>query len=230
MRKFLFLSFLFSLTLTFAQGQNSFSVFHFKAKKGGEDALIALFDKQWGDAKFKSGGVSIERVEIGDNPWTHRVLVFGEVGNRGRVEGDTEKNEWPLFVQKINHHIEEWGPSAAGRIMSYSGESPGENPYFQLYEFEAENPAAFKAAFDKVAQKLSKIQNGRTLAFGNYDIGGGGATHWVAIGHKNFGDLLEQKVKYETVPKVLQEFLTNRGNVVPVRNFTISIVNSYGNL
>jgi len=45
MRKFLFLSFLFSLSLTFAQGQNSFSVFHFKAKKGGEDALVALFEK-----------------------------------------------------------------------------------------------------------------------------------------------------------------------------------------
>lgn len=230
MKNYIILSLLLlSATFCFSQGQNSFSLYHFEVKPGGEAPLIALFDEYWGDAKFKSGGVSLEKVNIGDNPWTHRVLIFGEVGNRGRVEGDTEKYEWPLFVQRINNHIEEWGPSSAGRISSFHGNPPDDNPYFQLYELVVENPVAFQKAFDNIAKKLDKIQDGRTMAFGNYDIGGQGATHWVAIGHKNFGDLLEQKVKYEKVPKILQEFLAERGKVTPLRNFTITRAKYYGN-
>ena len=59
-----------------------FRVYHFNAKED-ESAIAALADEYWGDAKFKSGGVQIERIGIGDNEWTHRVVVFGQVGNLG---------------------------------------------------------------------------------------------------------------------------------------------------
>jgi len=230
MKKIYLLSILLFSMLAFSQAQNSFAVYEMKVKKGGERALAQLFDDYWGDANWKSGGVSVERIAIGDNDMTHRVIVFGQVGNRGRAEGDVKEFEWALFQQRVNDYVEEWGPSAAGRFISYFGGSPNDYPYIQLYEFEAENPAAFKTAFEKVAKKLSKIQDGRPMALGNYDIGGAGATHWVAIGHNNFGDLLEQKVKYEEVPKVLQEFLSNRGPVEPIRNFTVNIIKWYGEL
>ena len=88
-----------------AYSQNSFRVYHFNAKEGAESAIAALADEYWGDAKFKSGGVQIERIGIGDNEWTHRVVVFGQVGNLGREEGDVEKNEWPLFLELSLIHI-----------------------------------------------------------------------------------------------------------------------------
>lgn len=213
-----------------AQVQNSFTLYEMKVKTGGERALAELFDDYWGEAKFKSGGVSIERISIGDNEMTHRIIIFGEVGNRGRVEGDVTSAEWNLFRERVNNYVEEWGPSAAGRFMSYFGGAPNDYPYIQLYEFEAENPMAFKTAFDKIAAKLTKIQDGRPMAMGNYDIGGGGATHWVAIGHKDLGDLFKQKVKYEGVPKVLQEFIANRGTTNATRNFTINVIKWYGSL
>ena len=191
---------LFSI-LAFSQAQNSFVVYEMKVKTGGERALAQLFDDYWGDAKWKSG-----------------------------AEGDVKEYEWGLFQQRVNDYVEEWGPSAAGRFISYFGGSPNDFPHIQLYEFKAENPGAFKTAFEKIAKKLSKIQDGRPMALGNYDVGGAGASHWVAIGHKNFGDLLEQKVKYEEVPKVLQEFLSNRGKVDDVRNFTVNIIKWYGEL
>lgn len=216
--------------LGYGQVQNSFTLYEMKVKPGGERALAQLFDDYWGEAKFNSGGVSIERISMGDNAMSHRIIVFGQVGNRGRVEGDVTEAEWNLFVERVNNYVDEWGPSAAGRFMSYFGGTPNDYPYIQLYEFEAENPLAFKTAFDKIAGKLKKIQDGRPMAMGNYDIGGNGATHWVAIGHNNLGDLFEQKVKYESVPKVLQEFVSNRGVVNPTRNFTINIIKWYGSL
>ena len=69
---------------TLAYSQNSFRVYHFNAKEGAESAIAALADEYWGDAKFKSGGVQIERISFGDNKWTHRVVAFGEVGKIGR--------------------------------------------------------------------------------------------------------------------------------------------------
>jgi len=76
---------------TLAYSQNSFRVYHFNAKEGAESAIAALADEYWGDAKFKSGGVQIERIGIGDNEWSHRVVVFGQVGNLGREDGDEKK-------------------------------------------------------------------------------------------------------------------------------------------
>ena len=148
---------LFSI-LAFSQAQNSFVVYEMKVKTGGERALAQLFDDYWGDAKWKSGGVSVERIAIGDNNMTHRVVIFGEVGNRGRAEGDVKEYEWGLFQQRVNDYVEEWGPSAAGRFISYFGGSPNDFPHIQLYEFKAENPGAFyfggsptafKTAFEK---------------------------------------------------------------------------------
>ena len=84
-----------------AYSQNSFRVYHFNAKEGAESAIAALADEYWGDAKFKSGGVQIERIGIGDNEWTHRVVVFGQVGNLGREEGDVEKMNGRYFSRGL---------------------------------------------------------------------------------------------------------------------------------
>ena len=83
-------------SFVFSQAQNSFTVYEMKVKAGGERALANLFDEYWGDAKWKSGGVNVERISLGDNDMTHRIVIFGQVGNRGRVEGDVKEYEWGL--------------------------------------------------------------------------------------------------------------------------------------
>ena len=86
MKKLLIIILFISSSVTYSQ--NSFRVYHFNAKEGAESAIASLADEYWGDAKFKSGGVQIERIGIGDNEWSHRVIEFGQVGNLGREDGE----------------------------------------------------------------------------------------------------------------------------------------------
>ena len=213
-----------------AYSQNSFRVYHFNAKEGAESAIAALADEYWGDAKFKSGGVQIERIGIGDNEWTHRVVVFGQVGNLGREEGDVEKNEWPLFLERFNNYVEESGPSAAGRFIHYQGGAPKDFPYIQLYTFRPSNPSAFQKAHIKMASQLKKVMGDRPIVLGNFDIGGEGASHWVAVGHSNFGDLMKIKVEFGKFEKQWDEYFRARGPVNDVSNFIVEVLKTYGGI
>ena len=228
MKKLLIIILFISGAVTYSQ--NSFRVYHFNAKEGAESAIASLADEYWGDAKFKSGGVQIERIGIGDNEWSHRVIVFGQVGNLGREDGDVEKNEWPLFLERFNNYVEEWGTSAAGRFISYQGGAPKDFPYIQIYTFRPSNASAFKKAHDKMASQLKKVMGDRPIAFGNFDIGGEGASHWAAVGHSNFGDLMKIKVEFGKFEKEWAEYFNNRGSVDDVSNFIVEVLKTYGGL
>ena len=85
------LLFITFLSTGLLHSQMTFQLWHFNAKPGMESAIADLAESQWGDAKFKSGGIQVERIGHGDNEWSHRVILFGEIGKIGRVEGDVEK-------------------------------------------------------------------------------------------------------------------------------------------
>ncbi|MGB2404623.1 MAG: hypothetical protein ACPIA1_04720 [Flavobacteriaceae bacterium] len=228
MKKIVLLFAVFSITLS--QAQNTFSVFHIKAKPGGERAIGALFDDHFGDAKFKSGGVQLERVWIGDNEYTHRIVFFGELGKLGRVEGDTEKFEGSLFWERVDEYVEEWGISSSGRFLSYAGETPADFPFIQIYDIKVANPAAFKAAHDKIVKQMGKIMGERPVAFGTYDIGGNGASHWVVVGSLDWEDAMQQKVAIEKKQEEWAAYFKNRGPVEDKGNFSINVIKSYGSL
>ena len=228
MKKILIIILFISGTLGYSQ--NTFRLWHFNAKDGAENAIAALADEYWGDAKFKSGGVQIERIGIGDNEWSHRVIVFGEIGKIGREEGDVDENEWSLFLERFNNHVEEWGTSAAGRFSSYVGAAPKDFPYIQLYEIQVSNPTAFKKAHDKIVSQSKKILGDRPVAFGSFDIGGNGASHWVAVGSKGFEDLMKFKVETRKMEKEWSEYYKMRGPVVNISNFVIEVLKTYGGL
>jgi hypothetical protein len=228
MKKLLFLVSIFSVTNLFSQ--NTFQLWNFNAKDGMEGSIAKLADEQWGDAKFKSGGIQIERIAHGDNPWSHRIILFGEVGKIGRVDGDIEDSEWGLFQEKLNNFIEEWGPSYAGRFLSAEGGSWIDYPYVQIYDLKLDDPVAFKNAHDKLVKQTSKSRGNRPVAFGTYDIGGGeNVSHWVAIGSKDFNDLMSQKVIEEKYVKEWSEWSKNNGGAVTMSNYTLRVLAGYTN-
>ena len=145
-------------------------------------------------------------------------------------DGDVEKNEWPLFLERFNNYVEEWGTSAAGRFISYQGGAPKDFPYIQLYTFRPTNASAFQKAHDKMASQLKKIMGDRPIVMGNFDIGGEGATHWVAVGHSNFGDLMKIKVEFGKFEKEWEENFRNRGPVIAVSNFIVEVLRTYGGI
>ena len=210
--------------------QNTFRLWHFNAKDGTETAIGELMTKHNANAEFKSGGVQIERISFGDNKWTHRVVAFGEVGKIGR--NDLKEFQQSLFLEKLNNFVEEWGPSYAGRFLSYVGGQPKDFPFIQIYEITPNDPVAFKKAHDKFVSKASKIIGDRPVGYGTYDIGSpNGATHWVVIGSSGFSDLIDQKQKWEdNFAKETMEWAKTNGGVEIKSNFTISVLAAFGSL
>ena len=210
--------------------QNTFRLWHFNAKDGTETAIGELMTKHNENAEFKSGGVQVERISFGDNKWSHRVVAFGEVGKIGRT--DLKEFQQGLFLEKLNNYVEEWGPSYAGRFLSYVGGQPKDYPFIQIYEITPNDPIAFKKAHDKFVSKASKTIGDRPIAFGTYDIGSpNGATHWVVIGSSGFSDLIDQKQKWEdNFSKEAAEWAKTNGGVEFKSNFTIRVLAAFGSL
>lgn len=229
MRKFLSLV-IFVFITTNSYSQNTFRLWHFNAKNGTETAIGALMSQYNENAEFKSGGVQVERISLGDNQWTHRVVAFGEVGKIGRT--DLKEFQRDLFLEELNNYVEEWGPAYAGRFLSYQGGQPKDYPFIQIYDITPNDPAAFKKAHDTFVSKVSKTLGDRPIGFGTYDIGSpGGATHWVIIGSSGFSDLIDQKQKWEdNYSKEAAEWAKNNGGVEFKSNFTIRVLAAFGNL
>ncbi|MAJ50521.1 MAG: hypothetical protein CMB82_02770 [Flammeovirgaceae bacterium] len=228
MKKLLIIISIISVNSLFAQ--NTFQYWNFNAKPGMEDAIANLTEEYWGDAKFKSGGIQIERYAHGNEPWSHRVILFGEVGKIGREEGDEKEFEWELFIQKLNHFIEEWGTSAAGRFMSIEGGSWIDFPYVQIYNLKLNDPGAFKSAHDKIVKQTAKTRGDRPVAFGTYDIGGGeNISHWVAVGSSDFNDLMSQKALNDQYEKEWVEWSKNNGGHTIPSNYTIQVLAAFTN-
>ena len=64
----------------------AFMELQFDAIIGTQDAILALTDELWGEAEFKSGGINIESINIGNEKASHRVLLYGDPANWGRVD------------------------------------------------------------------------------------------------------------------------------------------------
>ena len=226
MKKFIYLVFVLSVSISYSQ--NTFRLWHFNAKDGTEEAIGNLLAEHNKDAAFKSGGVQIERISYGDNMWTHRVVAFGEVGKIGRT--DLKEFQQDLFLEKINNFVEEWGPAYAGRFLSFVGGVPKDFPFIQIYNIKPNDPFAFQKAHDKFVGKASKILGDRPVAFGSFEIGGNGASHWVAVGSKGFEDLMKFKVESRKMEKEWSEYYKMRGSVVNISNFVIEVLRTYGGL
>jgi len=223
MKKILYLL-LFVSTISYSQ--NAFSEYQFTAKRGTESAILALADDMWGDAKFKSGGLNIESFHIGNNESTHRIVVFGDPANWGRIDSISAKAKFGLFKQELNNHIVDWKHSSSGNVISWVGENDAHN-YVQIFEFKASDPAAFKAAHDEIVSKMTPYRKGE-VGFGSYEIAGfQGATHWVAVTAESWSDLILTRREMKKITKPWKEYYENRGNVEHVRNYTAEIVKRY---
>ena len=225
MKKLLFLILLVS-TAGFSQ---AFMEFQFDAKRGTQDAILALTDELWGEAKFKSGGINIESINIGNEKSSHRILLYGDPANWGRLDTlNINRDKWQAFVQKLNNHIEDWTHSSSGHVLSWVSDESEDNKYVQIYELIAYEPEKFKAAHDTLVKEFADAMEGRAVGFGTYQIGGyKGATHWVAIAYKNWQDLMTKTMELKERKKEWQAYYKNRGKVQSIRNYTLRVEKSY---
>jgi len=214
---------------TLAYSQNAFMVYEFEAKRGCQDAILELADGFWGEANFKSGGIDIERMEIGGEPSTHRIVLYGDPANWGRSDTTVTKAQWEAFIEKFQNFVEEWTFSTSGEILNWVGSDDNDAyQYGHIYDFKAEDEEAFKAAHEKLVGELSSEMDGRDIGFGSILINGyEGSTHWVYVGAKNWTDLVQNRRDMKAKTKEFEEYYNTRGGVEYVRNFTIEILRSY---
>ena len=93
------------------------------------------------------------------------------------------------------------------------------------------NAEAFQKAHEKLVKSTSKTRGDRPVAFGTFDVGGGGASHWVAIGSSDFDDLMDQKVKAEkNNSKEWAEWWKTNGGFENKGNFVIRVLATFGSL
>jgi len=224
MKKLIYL--LFFVT-TFSFSQNAFMEYQFEAKVGTETAILALTDEFWADAEFKSGGINIEAMSIGNVNASHRIVLYGDPANWGRSDSLSNEDKWELFLQKLNHHIEKWTHSSSGNVISWVGEND-DYKYVQIYDFKASDPSAFKVAHDKLVSEMSPTFKGE-IGFGSYEIGGyKGASHWVAISANNWSDLIvTRRNMKELLNKEWEQYYKNRGSVEHIRNYTANTAKRY---
>ena len=173
---------------------NTFTVYYFDVKPGMEASLANVFDTFYDGVEFKSGGLYLERMQRGDVSGTHRVVVFGELGNVGIVDGQKTEQDWEQFRTNRLKFIEKYGPSYSGRIMLSNGVDPFSKGYFQLYEGIVYEPEKMMAAHSKAIDKVWAYE-GNAMLFGTYDVGTpGGATNWAAFGADSLESLMQWKV------------------------------------
>ena len=224
MKRFIYLLFFVS-TVSFSQ--NAFMEFQFEAKRGAQTAILALTDEFWGDAEFKSGGINIQAMNIGNEISTHRIVLYGDPANWGRSDSLSNEDKWAVFSHKLNNHIQKWTHSSSGNVISWTGDND-DYKYAQIYEFKASDPSAFKAAHDKLVSEMSPTLTGE-IGFGSYEIGGyNGASHWVVVTAKNWSDLIvTRRNMKELLSKEWEQYYKNRGNVEHIRNYTLNTAKRY---
>ncbi len=221
----LFLLFTFSMS---AQ-QMAFTTVDFKAKDNSQNNLAELFDKFYGDAKFNSGSILLERLWQGAaKGMSHRMVWIWELDNGGRAD-EMKEYENEAFWAQMRSHIEEWGEAKSGRILSWHEGDVVEFPYGHIWDIKPADPVAFKKAHDKFVKKAGKMFENKVVGFGTYDVNmPNGATHWVVIGEKGTNGHLSM---YNTIEKdyakEMQEALNSRGEVEFVQDFMIEVLKRY---
>ena len=208
---------------------NTFTVYYFDVKPGMEASLAGVFDTFYDGVEFKSGGLYLERMQRGDVSGTHRVVVFGELGNLGIADDQKTDQDWAQFRTNRLKFIENYGPSYSGRILLSNGVDPFSKGYFQLYEGIVYEPEKMIAAHSKAMDK-TWAHEGNAMLFGTYDVGSpGGATHWAAFGADSLESLMEWKVYIEEKKaKGHAEYFKTRGETKDLNNYSLKILKQYG--
>ena len=216
-------------TVNVTAQQMAFTIVHFKAHENSQNDIAELYEKHYADAKFKSGGIFLERLWQGrENGNTHRFVWVWELGNGG-IEGEEIKFKNDAFWGEMNNYVETWGKHSSGRFLSWKDGDVSKFPYGHLWDITPEDPVAFKKAHDKIVEDASEVFDGRVVGYGTYDINRpNGASHWVVIsekdtaGHLSMHDNLEKNHS-----KAMNEYFKNRGQVEHVHDFVVQVLKRY---
>ena len=229
MKKFITLLLVFFAS--FNLNSQAFTAVKIKVNDGAQGSVAQLIEDHYKDANFKEGsGFNIERLWQGSGEWTHRIVFFGELGNRGRVDGDMSPFQNSAFWSGLRTYTHGHYEASSGRVLDWKeGDDAQDN--FIVYDVTIKDMSAYMKAHQKFIDELSDEDNfkNRGFAVGTYDIGRpNGAWHWIILTGKDTDDLLlmhqEMQTKYL---KQLTNYFVNRGEVEEIKDYRVEILKSY---
>ena len=141
--------FIFLTVISFSLfGQTSGRVYNFNVKPGHDKEVLKLFNEFNMDSPWKEGsGIMLQSVSF-KNHVTHRILVWGNPENMGRVNPKTN-TEWDAYRDRMSLHRTR---SIDNAMITSHGFTEGDikaNPTAKIFDLHVSNPTKFKAAFDK---------------------------------------------------------------------------------
>ena len=134
------------IMLPLALSAQAFTAIKIKVNNGSQGSVAQLFEDHYKDANFKDGsGVNIERLWQGSGEWTHRVVFYGPLGNRGRVEGDMSPFQNSAFWANLRYYTDGHYEATSGRVLDWR---PGndEQDNFIIYDVTIKDMNAYSKA------------------------------------------------------------------------------------
>ena len=222
---------LITIMLPLTLSAQAFTAVKIKVTNGSQGSVAQLIDDHFKDANFIEGsGFNIERLWQGSGEWTHRIVFYGELGNRGRMDGDMSPFQNSAFWSNLRLYTEGHYEASSGRVLEWK-EGNDEQDNFIVYDVTIKDMDAYMKAHQKFINEISDKDNfkNRGFAVGTYDIGRpNGAWNWIILTGEDTDDLMlmhqEMQTKYL---KQLTDYFVNRGEVEEIKDYRVEILKSY---
>ena len=207
--------------------QTIFNIRNYDVPQKNWNTFLELHDNYFGDIEFKSGGVVIDWIRIGDGEFNIRVGRYGDMNNWG-IKTDLSEYEGPNFWTRRNLEIEDSGPSYAGTSVYRQGEG-GKHNTQQRWFLKVQDPTKFLAAFKAFLKENKKVFGDRWISLVAYTIAGPkGATHSVAMSGESWMELEQVRAKVFANGSA-EKFLNARGSVEDVYSVMHRRMRHYNN-
>lgn len=143
---------------------------YFKAHKT-EGVTVTLYANHFHDA---------------ENEQTHVIGFSGTLDALGALYAADGGDAWALLGARLDQHIKKGAGARMGTVKKSFGDTEGDYAIQQYYILDAEDSAAFEAAYTKFNTDHKPV--GRAVMMGNITSGVSpeGENHWVLVGTKDF--------------------------------------------
>ena len=217
----------FLITVSLSAQDIIYVISQYQVPRKDMSSFLELYDNYYGDIEFKSGGVVIDWIRIGNGDFNVRVGRYGDMNNWG-IKTEMSKFEGPNFWTRTSQHITKYGPRYAGASAYRQGDGSKHNTR-QKWNLKVENPQQFVKAFKTFLNDNKKVFGDRWISLSAYTVGNpGGATHSVTMSGESWMEL--EKVRAQVFANgTAEKFLNSRGKVEDVNNTLHRRMRHYNN-
>lgn len=192
------------------------------------NSFLEIHDDYYSNVEFKSGGVVIDWIILGNGKTNMRIGRYGDSNNWG-LNTERSKYEGPAFWRSRDNYVNEFGPSYAGASAYRNGKSNPNHKVQQRWYLKVNDPEKFMTAFKKFINSTEKMMGNRWITVKQYTVNNPhGSTHSVAMSGESWQELEVLRSKILS-SKAAVDFINERGLVEEMGNIMYRRMRHYNN-